>query len=206
MAKTAQAMSTQGADQAGQTLYAQVKASVNQLDKKGKQRILQLLQKSIQQAPAATPAKPAAGAGAMAQTAAQLAKGGAANTTANTPVSKTNTAKPGNPNAAAPAAPAKAAPGATTTTPSGEKVIANPVATVGTKRATNIGEPTFDKQTGKALPGQAINAVRKKAEYGTGVLGAARKRIKAGAATTQTAGRINTRPSINESFSLYRKK
>ena len=59
------------------------------------------------------------------------------------------------------------------------KVIDNPVATVGTKRATNVGEPTFDKETGKPLPGQAINAIRKKAEYGSGALGAVRNRIKA---------------------------
>lgn len=45
------------AEKAGQTLYAQVKASVNQLDKKGKQRIMQLLQKSLAApAPAAAPA------------------------------------------------------------------------------------------------------------------------------------------------------
>lgn len=52
--KTAQA--TQGAnpDQAGQTVYAQVKSQINNLDKKGKQRILQLLQKSLA-APAAAP-------------------------------------------------------------------------------------------------------------------------------------------------------
>jgi hypothetical protein len=62
MAKTAQALSGQTPDQAGQTLYAQVKSQINQLDKKGKQRLLQLLQKSISApAPAAKPAtKPAA--------------------------------------------------------------------------------------------------------------------------------------------------
>jgi hypothetical protein len=85
-----------------------------------------------------------------------------------------------------------------------EKTIANPVATVGTKRATNIGEPTFDTQTGKALPGQAINAIRKKAEYGTGPLGAARKRIKAGAAAPAESRRT-TRPALAEGFSLFRK-
>jgi hypothetical protein len=48
--KTAQAIGgSSNADQAGQTLYAQVKSQVNQLDKKGKQRILQLLQKSLAQ-------------------------------------------------------------------------------------------------------------------------------------------------------------
>lgn len=69
MQKTAQATQGAGAEKAGQTLYAQVKAQVGQLDKKGKQRILQLLQKSMAQpapadqkaaAPAAEPTAPAA--------------------------------------------------------------------------------------------------------------------------------------------------
>ena len=93
---------------AGGTQYAQVKANIDKLDKKGKQRILQLLQKEVGSAPAAPAKTPAAdpGAGAMGAMAGQLAKGGVAepNTMANAPVSKTNTAKPGNPNAA-PAAP-----------------------------------------------------------------------------------------------------
>jgi hypothetical protein len=55
--KTAQAAGGD-AEKAGQTLYAQVKSQVNQLDKKGKSRIMQLLQKSLQQTPAA--AAPAA--------------------------------------------------------------------------------------------------------------------------------------------------
>jgi hypothetical protein len=60
--KTAQAIAGQPTDQAGQTLYAQVKSQINQLDKKGKQRILNLLQKSLQQTPAqpAVSAQPAA--------------------------------------------------------------------------------------------------------------------------------------------------
>ena len=82
--QTAQAMAGNSPEQVGQTLYAQVKSQVNQLDKKGKQRILQLLQKSLQQAaPAAQPAaaapaatkpirgKPINVAGASAQPAAQ---------------------------------------------------------------------------------------------------------------------------------------
>jgi hypothetical protein len=89
---------------AGGTQYAQVKANIDKLDKKGKQRILQLLQKEVGTAPAAPAKTPAAdpGAGAMGAMAGQLAKGGAAepNTMANAPVSKTNKAKPGNPNAA----------------------------------------------------------------------------------------------------------
>lgn len=58
LAKTAQAAGGDPA-KAAQTLYATVKAQVNQLDKKGKQRILQLLQKSLQQTPAAQPAQAA---------------------------------------------------------------------------------------------------------------------------------------------------
>jgi hypothetical protein len=84
MKKTADATAGVGAEKAGQTLYAQVKSQVNQLDKKGKQRIMQLLQKSLTQ-PA--PAAPAGSAAAP------------ANTMANAPISKTNKAKPGNPNA-----------------------------------------------------------------------------------------------------------
>ena len=118
-AKTGAALAGQDQAQAGQTMYSQVKANVDKLDKKGKQRILQLLQKSL----TAPEAKPAAGS-AMGAMAGQLAKSGAApNTMANAPVSKTNTAKPGNPNAAPAAEPAPAAPSATTTAPAGKKPV-----------------------------------------------------------------------------------
>lgn len=56
-------VTTTAAAPAGQTVYAQVKSQIDQLDKKGKQRILQLLQKSLPQpaaAPAAAAASPAA--------------------------------------------------------------------------------------------------------------------------------------------------
>jgi hypothetical protein len=46
--------------QGGQTMYAQVKANIDKLDKKGKQRIMQLLQKSLG-APTAAPAAPKLG-------------------------------------------------------------------------------------------------------------------------------------------------
>ena len=100
-----------------------------------------------------------------------------------------------------------AVPGATTTTPSGEKVLANPVATVGTKRATNIGKQTFDAQTGKSLPGQALNNVRKKAEYGSNALGAVRQKIKSGAATLAkpATGTESVDYSIRESRSIFTK-
>lgn len=109
----------QNQEKANQTVYAQVKANVDKLDKKGKQRILQMLQKSMAMpapaAPAAPGGAPKAGAGAFGQMANQLA-GQKPNTMANAPVSKTNVAQPGNPNAAAApaaAAPAAAAPAAT---------------------------------------------------------------------------------------------
>ena len=91
--KTAQAMGKQTPDQAGQTLYAQVKSQVNQLDKKGKQRILQLLQKSIQQ----TPAQPNPVAGAVNKVAG--AAGNAVKKAVGTKPNQTqqNLAKTGNP-------------------------------------------------------------------------------------------------------------
>ena len=42
--KTAQGLAGASTEKAGQTMYAQVKANIDKLDKKGKQRILQLLQ------------------------------------------------------------------------------------------------------------------------------------------------------------------
>jgi len=99
IAKTAQAAGGD-TEKAGQTLYAQVKSQVNQLDKKGKQRIMQLLQKSLQQTPAAD-ANKSAGGGAMGQMANQLANTGASSTGGNTQGTATgvkHTANPNNPN------------------------------------------------------------------------------------------------------------
>ena len=62
LAKTDAVTDKQTATKAGETVYAQVKSNVDKLDKKGKQRILQLLQKSM----AAPEPKPAAGAAAAA--------------------------------------------------------------------------------------------------------------------------------------------
>ena len=90
------------------TAYAQAQKAIAGLDAKQKGELVAMLQKEVKNKPAAPVKKaaPAAGAGAMGNMAGQLAKGGAAepNTMANAPVSKTNTATPGNPNAA-PAAP-----------------------------------------------------------------------------------------------------
>ena len=106
LAKTTAAVDKQTSTKAGETVYAQVKANVDKLDKKGKQRILQLLTKSM-----ATPDPKAAPAGAPKPGAAPAADPAApapANTMANAPVSATNTADPSNPNLAQPAADAAA--------------------------------------------------------------------------------------------------
>ena len=112
LAKTTAAVDKQTTAKAGQTVYAQVKANVDKLDKKGKQRILQLLQKSMAvpdpkaAAGAATtpPVTGAAAAPAVEPTtaadpaAAPAAAPAPANTMANAPVSATNTAAADNPN------------------------------------------------------------------------------------------------------------
>jgi hypothetical protein len=91
--KTAQAMGKQTPDQAGQTLYAQVKSQINQLDKKGKQRILQLLQKSVSQPASAQ--NPVAGAANKVAGAAGNAVKKAVGTKPNQ--TQQNLAKTGNP-------------------------------------------------------------------------------------------------------------
>ena len=88
LAKTDAVTDKQTTTKAGETVYAQVKANIDKLDKKGKQRILQLLTKSLS-APVAPPVKtpapkpaaadpaaaPAAGAPAAADPAAAPAAG-----------------------------------------------------------------------------------------------------------------------------------
>ena len=159
LAKTDAVTDKQTSTKAGETVYAQVKANIDKLDKKGKQRILQLLTKSIAApapkapAPGAAPAggAPAAapGAGAMGQMANQLA-GEKPNTMANAPVSKTNVAQPGNPNAAAPAA-APADPAAAPADPAAAP--ADPAAATKARGGRKAG----------AAPSQTPDAIRKRA-------------------------------------------
>jgi hypothetical protein len=99
--KTAAATAGQDPSAAGQTMYAQVKANIDKLDKKGKQRILQLLQKSMA-APAAAAqaaAAPAAAAPAAAAPAAAAPEAPAAEPTAAPAAPEAPAAEP----AAAPA-------------------------------------------------------------------------------------------------------
>ena len=109
--KTAAATAGQDSSAAGQTMYAQVKANIDKLDKKGKQRILQLLQKSMA-APAAKPAAGAAPAAAPAATPAPAAPEPTAPAAAapEAPAAEPTTAAP----TAAPAAEPTAAPAAVT--------------------------------------------------------------------------------------------
>jgi hypothetical protein len=174
-AKTGAALAGQDQAQAGQTMYSQVKANIDKLDKKGKQRILQLLQKSL----TAPEAKPAAG-GAMGQMAGQLAKGGAApNTMANAPVSKTNTAKSGNPNAAAPTGNYDGKTGA----PLSDKAKA---------------DAEFDASPeGKAMQAK-VDAM--------GSNPASTKKRTTKKAQPEMAGKVNNGSLVLEGFSLFRKK
>jgi hypothetical protein len=121
----------------------------------------------------------------MGAMAGQLAKGGTAapNTMANAPVSKTNTAKPGNPNAAPAAEPAAeptAAPAAPTKT--GGKVAGQVSQTPG----------AIAKRAKRTAASSAKTA-------GAGAFGQMTKQV-------QTAGKINTGSMVLEGFSLFRKK
>jgi hypothetical protein len=196
---------TDDASAGGGTVYAQVKANIDKLDKKGKQRILGLLQKEVGAAPA-TP-KPAAdaGAGAMGAMAGQLAKGGAAepNTMANAPVSKINTAKPGNPNAApaatqtapepAPAAEPTAAP---VTTPVKQR-------TGGRVKGQLSQDPrAVKRREANAAKQQATEPKKKPAAPDQATIDADRERIMG--PTSDSI--IRTRPMMVEGFSLFRKR
>ena len=177
----------QNQEKANQTVYAQVKANVDKLDKKGKQRILQMLQKSMSMpAPAAPKAKaaaPKAGAGAFGNMAAQLG-GEKPNTMANAPVSKTNVAKPGNPNAAAPAA-AAAAPAAPAAAPArGGKVAGQVSQTPGAvaKRGKRAAAKSASS-TGNRVMGNMVNQLSQqnasKINYGNALSEALAQRVEA---------------------------
>ena len=200
--KTAAATAGQDPAAAGQTMYAQVKANIDKLDKKGKQRILQLLQKSVaapEQKPTAGGAAPA-GAGAMGAMAGQLTKGGAAepNTMANAPVSKTNTAKPGNPNAA-PAAEPTAAPAAEPTA----APATTPKRTGGRVKGQLSQDPrAVKRREANAAKQQATEPKKKPAAASQSEIDADRERIMG--VTSDSV--IRTRPMMAESFSLFRKR
>jgi hypothetical protein len=129
----------------------------------------------------------------------QLAKGGAAepNTMANAPVSKTNTAKPGNPNAA-PAATEPATPAATepVTTPVKQR-------TGGRVKGQLSQDPrAVKRREANAAKQQTTEPKKKPAAPDQATIDAERERIMG--PTSDSI--IRTRPMMAESFSLFRKR
>ena len=206
--KTAAATAGQDPSAAGQTMYAQVKANIDKLDKKGKQRILQLLQKSMA-APAGgaeaggTTTKDQAGAGAMGAMASQLGAGEKpANTMANTPVSATNTAKPGNPNAApAPAAEPTTEPAATQPAPAADPAAAP--APVKTRTGGRVkGQLSQDPRAVKRREANAAKTKQQAPAVDQATIDAERERIMG--VTSDSI--VRRQPMMAESFSLFRKR
>jgi hypothetical protein len=113
---------------ANDSAYAQVQKAVNGLAPEQKKEIVAMLQADPKVK--AAMAKPAAK-----KPAAKKPAAAPANTMANTPVSKTNKAKPGNPNAAAPAAPAA-------------KPKAEPTAKMGTVKQKQLTNKGFSQMVG----------------------------------------------------------
>jgi hypothetical protein len=196
LAKTTAAVDKQSTAKAGQTVYAQVKANVDKLDKKGKQRILQLLQKSM-----ATPdPKPTAGA-AAAPAATTPPAAGAAAAPAAEPTTAAAPAEPTTAAAAEPttaAAPAAAAPANT---------MANaPVSATNTAAADNPNQPPPKRRGGKVAgqDSQTPDAIRKrnaraaaKAANSTGnaVMGQMANQL-----TKQNASKINYGNALSEAL------
>jgi hypothetical protein len=191
-AKTGAALAGQDQAQAGQTMYSQVKANVDKLDKKGKQRILQLLQKSLAQPVTATApdtsVSPNAGAGAIGQMAGQLAKKS---------TTKSAAAPTGNPNAASTDTQAKGLP------PGVNPEKAN---------AANIaaGMPPIYKQTadgGWEETDQYKGTWAGDTGGATGITPAATTKKRSTKKTQpEMAGKINTGSMVLEGFNLFRKK
>ena len=175
---------TDNAAVSGGTQYAQVKANIDKLDKKGKQRILQLLQKEVGSAPAApakTPAAdPGAGANAFGQMAGQLSKPG---TTKKSPPERTpgaspaaggtgfgydgNTGLPFNSQAERDASLAKqkADKAAATTAPPAGVAPAAPAVDTAAPAAAEPAAPAAPKRTGGKVAGQLSqtpSAIRKR--------------------------------------------
>jgi len=128
----------------------------------------------------------------MGAMAGQLAKGGAAepNTMANAPVSKTNTARPGNPNAA-PAAEPTAVP-AVTTKKTGGRV----------KGQLSQDPRAVKRREANAAKQQATEPKKKPAAPDQATIDAERERIMG--PTSDSI--IRTRPMMAEGFSLFRKR
>jgi hypothetical protein len=174
--KTAAATAGQDPSAAGQTMYAQVKANIDKLDKKGKQRILQLLQKSM--------AAPAAAAPAAAATPAPAAP------------------EPTAPAAAAPAAePTAAAP---TAAPAVEPTTAPaPAATTPKKTGGRVkGQLSQDPRAVKRREANAAKTKQQAPASSQAEIDADRERIMG--VTSDSI--VRRQPMMAEGFSLFRKR
>jgi hypothetical protein len=173
MGNMGKAMSGQKPAQAGATLYATVKQQINNLDPQSKQKLLTLVQKSVQQK---QPKQGGQQSGAMGQMANALTGGGQQapaqpNTMANAPVSASNTAKPGNPNAqqAAPAGQAPAGqPAQQTAAPAGQPPAAAPAAQPNLQVQQGGKAPAAGEQPAGKMDPKSANALKARLKAGQG--------------------------------------
>ena len=180
LAKTDAVTDKQTTTKAGETVYAQVKANIDKLDKKGKQRILQLLTKSLS-APVAPPVKTPAPKPAAADPAAAPAAGAppAADPGAAAFGQMANTLTKEPTKAATPAADPAAAPAGAPTAPAGAPTApaADPAAAGGkltaAQQAAKVAELKGKRAAGKTTgtTGSGFGGYVKKAS-GERVVGA----------------------------------
>lgn len=172
----AKATAGQKPAQVGNTLYSQLKGQVGNLDKASIDKMMTLLQKAKAQAGKAQPAQggAAGGAGVFGQMAQQMAQAAGQsapaqpNTMANAPVSKTNTAKPDNPNAQAAPAAEPTAPAAATapaaTPPAGQQAPVAPSAADKKAMKNQYKADVAAATAAKAKPGFQQDAMDKLAQ------------------------------------------
>jgi hypothetical protein len=186
--KTAAATADQDPATAGQTMYSQVKANIGKLDKKGKQRILQLLQKSMAapEPQAAAPQAADPGAGAMGQMANQLSK---------PPAKVEPAAEPQAAPAPAPTAPAPTAPAAEPT--------AAPAPVAPKKTGGRVkGQLSQDPRAVKRREANAAKTKQQAPAASQAEIDADRERIMG--VTSDSI--VRRQPMMAEGFSLFRKR
>ena len=189
----------QSQEKANQTVYAQVKANVDKLDKKGKQRILQLLTKSVAAPQPKSAADPAAAAAKRAGAKAAPGAGAFAN------MAKTLSQEPTKaPAAAAPAADPAAAPAADpAAAPAADSAAAAPAADSAAAPAK------VPKKTGGAsrVPKKPAPTPTASAQADAGKPGFLQSKIKG---SQVTASLVHRGKSLNEVFaqrlSLHKQK
>ena len=213
LAKTDAVTDKQTSTKAGETVYAQVKANVDKLDKKGKQRILQLLTKSMaapdpKAAPAgAAPAaggapkpgapKPGAAPAAGAADPAAAPAAGAADPAA-APAADPAAAGAADP-AAAPANTMANAPVSATNTAAADNPNQQPPATTG--RTQGGGKQKgVQSQTPKAIAGRAATQARKDAAAKANAAGAGAFGQMANRLPQQNASKDNYGNALSEAL------